>query len=97
MSFEFPMDPFFDTFGESAMWKSQTGDQAIEVIADFEVDIEMTYGIQFSKGYSGVFDLTESIYNAIQSGDVITLNGRRFEVMRKLPAHSGVYKVAVLS
>lgn len=97
MSFVFPTECLFATFGEPAVFHSPQGDVAIEVMANFEVDVQSTNDIDFATGYVGVFDVTAEIYEQMQSGSQFSFQGKRFEVLQKKPPDSGVYQVEAMA
>lgn len=89
------MDEMFEAFREpgGAVLHNAEGDHPIDVIADFDPDIEIFEGEKLKVGYVGIFDLTASVYNQVKTGDTFTLNGRTFQITEKKPPNSGVYQV----
>lgn len=97
MSFVFPTECLFATFGEPAVFHSPQGDVSIEVMANFEVEVQSTHGIEFATGYVGVFDVTAEIYAQMQVDSQFSYQGMLFEVLQKKPSDSGVYQVEAMA
>lgn len=80
---QMPQAPFFNAFAEPAIWKKSTGDVEIQIIANFNIDMESIFGEDYPTGYVGVFELTSDVFKQIKSGDKITFQGKLFEILRK--------------
>lgn len=92
-----PSDPFFQAFGETAIFHAIAGDQEIQVIANFNIEVETNSGVEFATGYAGVFELVQAVYEVVKAGDSFTLNNRKFTIVRKNPIIDNTYKVVAES
>lgn len=93
MSFVFPMEEMFDAFGEPA-YMPGFADPNITVIPNFNIEIETDQGFQSATGYTGIFSVSQDIYDFCKSSETqFTYGGKTFRVVQKKPVDAGVYEV----
>ena len=91
-----PQAPFFNAFKEPATWQKASGDVLIEIIPDFNLDLEQIYGEQMPTGYVGIFEVMKEVFEQVTTGEKILYEGKHFEVIYKeaFPKNKG-YKLQV--